>query len=102
LLFLLFTINSCSTRSASLFFNTDDFQQPEGTKCKAPPDIGNIVNYAPFWSSGDQVYDSRWNLKWPRILMYKNYQAKMRIDMYNGKDEETTTSSYYMYYINIA
>ena len=34
--------------------------------------------------------------------MYKNYLARMRIDMYNGEGDNATTSSYYMHYVNNA
>ena len=84
------------------FFNTDLdlYQNTQGKECRPLPQLENIVNIGSFLHSTefDGIYQ-----RWPKIQIFRNYEANMRIDHSvdvepgHFEEDKVTTSMYLKY-----
>ena len=79
----------------------DLYQNSEGNACRVEPQLENIVNIEAF------IHSDLSKSRWPRIQIFKNYEAKIRLDHYTemgsfgeegseSDDNEMVTSTYYL------
>ena len=85
---------------ASKFFNTSHYQFENEDQCRPLPNVASYVNQEPLWrmNSTKQV-DSNWNLLWPAIKIFRNFESFSRIDFnveVEDSENEYTTSYYYV------
>jgi len=66
----------CHSKVEFIDTSIDLYQNSGGTECRVEPKLENIVNIEAF------IHSDETKSRWPRIQVFKNYEAKIRLDQY--------------------